>query len=255
MSGKLKDKVAIVTGGGRGIGEAIGRRFAREGAAVVIAQRTLEEAERVAGGIQAEGGSALAVSTDITISGSVGAMVKETLTAYGRLDILCNNAGRGGVEDLVDMTSEHYNEVMEPNVRGVLLCMRYGIPPMLDVGGGSVINIASITSFVGIPRSAIYCASKGAVLALTRQAALDFGPQGIRVNAIAPGYIGNQMFYEYCAAHMDPEAAMEDVLSTIPLGRLGTSEDIAGAALYFASDDASWVTGATLVVDGGILCH
>lgn len=252
---RLRDKVAVVTGAGRGIGEGIAVRFAREGAKVVLAQRTLEDGERVAAAIERDGGKATALSTDVRVPRSVEAMVSTALETYGRLDILCNCAGKGGIEDIVDFSAKHYDAIMDLNVRGILLCMKYAVPHLIASGSGSVINIASITGIVGIPQSIVYCASKGAVLSLTRQAALDLAPSGVRVNAVAPGYIGNQMFYEYRDAHPDPQAVADEVLSSIPMGRLGTNDDVAGAAVYFASDDAQWVTGATLVIDGGTLCR
>jgi len=255
MSGRLDGKVAIVTGAGRGIGEAIAIRFAREGAKVVAAQRTIADGERVVSAVKAEGGDAIAVSTDVCVPESAEALVKTTLETYGQLDILCNNAGHGGVSSLPELSMEHYDTVMESNVRGVLLCMKYGIRPMLKKGEGSIINIASAAAFIALPRSTVYCASKGAVLALTRQAALDFAPHGIRVNAVAPGYIATPMFYSYCDVQPDPQAALNEVLNATPMGRLGTPDDVAGAALYFASDDSQWATGTSLVVDGGLLCH
>jgi NAD(P)-dependent dehydrogenase (short-subunit alcohol dehydrogenase family) len=254
MSGRLEGKVAIVTGAGRGIGEAIALRFAHEGAKVVAVQRTPEDGERLVSRIKAEGGDGIAVAADVQVPASVEAMVGMTIEAYGRLDILCNNAGHGGVSSLPELSMEHYDAVMETNVRGVLLCMKYGITPMLEKGAGSIINIASVASYIGLPKSAVYCASKGAVLALTRQAALDFAPHGIRVNAVAPGYIATPMFYSYCDVQPDPQAALNEVMSATPMGRLGTPDDVAGAVLYFASDDSRWVTGTSLVVDGGLLC-
>lgn len=253
--GRLDGKVAIVTGAGRGIGEAIARRFAREGASVVAAQRTLADGELVASAIEAEGGRAIAVAVDVRDPASVAAMVGAAVATFGQLDLLCNNAGIGGVESLLNLRMEYYDTVMDTNVRGLILCMKYGIPPMLEQGRGSVINIASVTSFVGLPDSVVYCASKGAVLMITRQAALDFASQGVRVNAIAPGFIGNPMFDAYCDAQPDPDTALQEVLGVIPMGRLGTDDDVAAAAVYLGSDEARWVTGSTLVVDGGMLCR
>ena len=187
MVGRLEGKVSIVTGAGRGIGRAIALRFANEGAAVVAVQRTLADGEQVAAEIERAGGRAFAVSTDIADPDSVEDMVAQTLETYGRVDVLCNNAGIGGVQNLLELTMERYDRVMDTNVRGLLLCMKHALKPMLEQGEGSIINVGSITSFVGLPESIIYCASKGAVLNLTRQASLDWAPKGVRVNLVAPG--------------------------------------------------------------------
>ena len=254
MAGRLAGKVAIVTGAGSGIGRAVALRFGREGAAVVAAQRTLAKGREIVREIEAAGGRALATETDVTVPESAEAMVTATLDAFARVDVLCNNAGKGGTEDLLELTMEHYEAVMETNVRGSLLCTKYAVRAMLERGvGGSVINIASLASFIALPRSASYCASKGAVLALTRQVALDYASGGVRVNAIAPGYIDNEMFHSYCRSQPDPDASLADVLAAIPMGELGREEDVAAAAVFFASDESRWVTGATLPVDGGTL--
>ena len=255
MAGRLEGKVSIVTGAGRGIGRAIALRFADEGAAVVAVQRTLAEGEQVVAEIELVGGRAFAVSTDVADPDSVEDMVAQTLETYGRVDVLCNNAGIGGVQNLLELTMERYDRVMDTNVRGLLLCMKYAIKPMVEQSDGSIINVGSITSFVGLPESIIYCASKGAVLNLTRQASLDWASKGVRVNLVAPGFIQTPLTDSYFDVQPDPEKARADVMRVIPAGRIGTPEDVAGAAVYFASDDSRWVTGAQLVVDGGTLCH
>lgn len=255
MTGALAGRVAIVTGAGRGIGEAIARRFAQEGAVVVAAQRTASEGEQVVAAIADAGGAATALTVDVRDPNSVSALVDETFALHGRLDVLCNNAGVGLLKTVVESTMAEYDHVMDTNVRGVFLCMKYGVPRMLAQGGGSIINIASVASFVGFRRDAAYCASKGAVLMLTRQAALDYASLGVRVNAICPGFIETPMLHEYCRQQPDPDAAWADVVAAHPIGRLGSPADVAGAAVYFASDDSSWVTGAALAVDGGLLCQ
>jgi NAD(P)-dependent dehydrogenase (short-subunit alcohol dehydrogenase family) len=252
MTGRLEGKVAIVTGASRGIGRAIAVRFAREGASVVAAQRSAEQGEETVAAIKSVGGQAISVLTDVRDETSVREMVDVSLAAFGAIDILCNNAGVGLIRNVVETSMDEYDAVMDTNVRGVFNCMRMGIPPMLS-RGGSVINIASVASFVGFPRDAAYCTSKGAVLMLTRQAALDYAPHNVRINAICPGFIETPMLVQYCAAQPDPGSAYQQVVSLHPMGRLGTPEDVAGAAVYFASDDSKWVTGASLAVDGGLL--
>ena len=253
--GRLEGRIAIVTGAGRGIGAAIAERFAREGAAVVAAQRTAEDGERVVAGIVEQGGEAISVEADVRDPTSVETLVQTTIERYGGLDILCNNAGVGLIRSVVDTTTAEYDYVMDSNVRGVFLCMKYAIPRLIERGGGSVINIASVASYVGFPNDAAYCTSKGAVLMLTRQATLDYAPANVRVNAICPGFIDTPMLRVYCEGQADPEAALDEVIGLHPMRRLGTCEDVASAAVYFASDDAGWVTGAALAVDGGLLCH
>lgn len=251
----LDGRVAIVTGAGRGIGEAIVHRFAREGASVVAAQRSQEDGEAVVAAVTQSGGDAISIPTDVRDEASVQRLVSSTIETFGRLDILVNNAGVGIRRTVTESTMDEWDEVMEPNVRGVFLCMKYGIQLMVEQRSGSVINMASVASFVGFTRDAAYCASKGAVLMLTRQAALDYAPMGIRVNAICPGFIDTPMLRYYCSQQPDPDAAWHEVLAQHPMGRVGTPEDIAGAAFYLAGDDSTWVTGSTITVDGGLLAQ
>ena len=219
---RLEGKVAIVTGAGRGIGAAIARRFAGEGAAVVLAQRSEAEGERVAAGILKEGGRARSVVADVRDEASVEQLVGETVEREGRLDIVCANAGVGFRGSVVETSTADWDGVMDANARGVWLCLKHGIPPMAAAGGGSAIVVASVASFVAFPVDAAYCASKGAALMLTRQAALDFAKQNVRVNAVCPGFIDTPMLRGYCEAQPDPAAAMAEVLALHPMGRLGT---------------------------------
>jgi NAD(P)-dependent dehydrogenase (short-subunit alcohol dehydrogenase family) len=251
----LDGRVAIVTGAGRGIGEAITLRFAREGARVVAAQRSVDDGEAVVAAVARNGGEAIAIPTDVRDAESVEQLIHVTLARFNRLDILVNNAGVGIRRTVTESSMEEYDTVMDPNVRGVFLCMKYGIPPMVERQSGSVINMASVASFVGFTRDAAYCASKGAVLMLTRQAALDYAPFGVRVNAICPGFIDTPMLRQYCSQQPDPDAAWREVLAQHPIGRVGTPDDVAGAAVYLGSDDSTWVTGSTITVDGGLLAQ
>ena len=251
--GRLTGKVALVTGGGRGIGRAIADRFAREGAVVVVAQRSFEEASQTVLEIEQAGGSAHAARLDVAEEDSIARTVDELATRYGRCDILCNNAGIGHTGSVIDCSTADFESVQATNVRGPFLCMKHVLPIMLGGGSGSIINVASILSFRAGLDSAAYCTSKGALLQLTRQTALDYAPQGVRVNALAPGYVETDQFHGWIATQADPEAKVADLLRKIPSGRLGQPDDIAGAAVFLASDDAAWVTGSTLVVDGGTL--
>ena len=251
----LAGKVAIVTGAGRGIGEAIAQRLARDGAAVVAAQRSTAEGEGVAAAIAAEGGEATAVAADVRDPASVEHLVATALERYGRLDVLCNNAGVGLIRNVVETTDDEYDHIMDANLRGVFLCMRHAIPAIAAAGGGSVVNIASVASFVAFPNDAAYCASKGGVLMLTRQAALDYAPAQVRVNAVCPGFIETPMLDVYCDGQEDPAAARAEVIALHPMGRLGQPEDVAAAVSFLASDGSRWITGAALPVDGGLLTH
>jgi NAD(P)-dependent dehydrogenase (short-subunit alcohol dehydrogenase family) len=250
---RLDGRVAIVTGAGRGIGAGIARRFAREGAHVVLTQRTADEGERLAAEIRDSGGSCLFEAGDIARPADVERLMQRAIDRYGRLDVLCANAGVGLRKTVVSTTMDEYDRVMDANVRGVFLCMQHAIPEMIRGGGGSVIVVASVASFVAFPLDAAYCASKGAVLMLTRQTAFEYAPQNVRINAICPGFIVTPMLDQYCAASADPEQALRDVIALHPMGRLGTPDDVAGAAAFLASDDATWITGAALPVDGGLL--
>ena len=252
-NGRLGGKVALVTGAGRGIGRAIATRFAREGAAVVIAQRSFDEARGTALEIEGQGGSAYATRLDVSDAESIARVAGDVLARYGRCDILCNNAGIGHIGSVVDCSTSDFESVEATNVRGPFLCMKHILPMMLTGGSGSIINVTSILSFRAGRESAAYCTSKGALVQLTRQAALDYAPHGIRVNALAPGYVETDQFRGWINGQEDPEGAVADLLRKIPSGRLGQPDDIAGAAVFLASDDAAWVTGSTLVVDGGTL--
>jgi NAD(P)-dependent dehydrogenase (short-subunit alcohol dehydrogenase family) len=206
--------------------------------------------------VHSEDGTAhLQYSVDVRDEASVAELFADIARDHRRLNILVNNAGIGGASNLAELDARHYDEVMDTNVRGMLLCTKYAIKLIEAAGGGSVINIASLGSFIGLPGSASYCASKGAVVAFTREAALELAPSRIRVNAVAPGYIDNDMFHRYIGAQSDPAVALAQTVADIPLGRLGTNDDVAAAVAFLASQDAQWITGATLTVDGGTLCR
>lgn len=256
-SGRLRGRVAIVTGGSRQIGLAIATRFAAEGASVVLAARGEDDGLAAERGIRDQGGEATAVVCDVADEASVAATVDRTVELYGGLDILVNNAGTGIAEEITDLSWEDYRRVIDINVGGVLLGTKYGARAIKRGGrGGSIINISSIQGVLPLKQSAVYAGSKGAVNLITQQTAADLGPSGIRVNAIAPGYIDSPMMHGYHdLVSASPGEAIGAARRSIVLGRLATTDDVAGPALFFASDDSAYVTGTLLLVDGGSQCH
>jgi NAD(P)-dependent dehydrogenase (short-subunit alcohol dehydrogenase family) len=249
--GRLDGKVAVITGGGSGIGRVASLLFASEGASVVVADVVTDRAESAAAEIVAAGGSATAVSVDVSDQAQVESMVATAVSTYGGLHVLFNNAGIFPDDDggVLETPPDTWTKVMEVNLKGVWLGCRAAVPAMLESGGGSIINVASFVALVGAATAQIaYTASKGGVLAMTREVAVEYARKGIRANSIGPGPIETPLLAELLA---DP-ARRERRLVHIPMGRFGRPEEIAKAALFLASDEASFVTGSALVVDGGI---
>ena len=246
---KLAGKVTLVTGGGRGIGEAICAAYGSEGAAVAVADRDLDGARRAAERIRGAGGTANAVEVDVARSESVDAMVRAVIGEHGRIDVLVNNAGVRTIKGFLEHTEEDWNRMLAVNLTGPFLCSKAVLPSMLATGKGKIINLASIASFTGRPDRAGYVAAKTGLLGLTRAMAVDMAGRNIHVNAIAPGLIAspfNAMFAE--DAETGPAWGRENLV-----GRWGRPEDVAGAAVFLASDDSDFVNGAEIKIDGGWL--
>jgi len=256
-TGRLSGKSAVVTGGAREIGFGIAARFAAEGANVVLAQRSESEGAAAEARIRESGGEATSITCDVAREDSIADMMDRAVSLYGTVDIMVNNAGVGIAEKITDLDWDEYERVINTNVGGVLLGTKYAARVMKQAGnGGSIINISSIQGVLPLVDSAVYAGSKGAVNLITMQTAVDLGPFGIRVNAIAPGYIDNAMMHGYHdLISKTPGSAIEAARRSIVLGRLGQTEDIAGPALFFASSDSDYVTGTVLLVDGGSQCH
>lgn len=248
MPGCVEGKVALVTGGGSGIGRATSLVFAREGATVMIADYNPEGAERTVKMIKDAGGKAACLNIDVSVAKQVETMVAKTVETYGRIDCAFNNAGiEGRPADTVECTEEVFDRIIAINLKGVWLCMKYELPQMLKQGGGAIVNTASVAGLVGFEGLPAYNASKGGVIQLTRTAALEFAKKNIRVNCVCPGVINTPMV----ARLIDTSPYTGATLSEgEPVGRMGKPEEIAEAVVWLSSDAASFVTGHPMVVDG-----
>jgi len=253
MGIRLQDKVAVVTGSTSGIGRATAELFASEGAKVVVTGRRAELGEQVAAGIRAAGGEARYYQADIALSDQVRSLIDWAVQTYGRLDILVNNAfsWSGGVRNgsVVEIDESDWDYVLDVSLKAVFLACKHAIPVMISNGGGAIVNTSSVHGILAARRSAPYEAAKAGLINLTRQIAVDFGHQGVRCNAICPGAIVVERSEEFVRQH--PEH-LERAAAIYPIGRLGYAIDCARAALFLASDDASFITGDALMVDGGL---
>lgn len=246
MAGRLQDKVAVITGAGSGMGKAMAEIFAREGAKLVLADISGKQDEVAA----AVGNGAVGVHADVSNEADVQNMIRTAEEKFGRLDVLCNNAGFGGpMAPLHEQSVEIWDKVHATNIKGAFLGMKYGIISMLKTGGGSIVNTTSASGVVGWKHHSVYGSAKAGVNQLTKTAALDYSDKGIRINAIAPGTMWTGLVE--ASKQYDTPPENYPVLAGIPMGRWGLARDIANAALYLASDEAAYVTGVILPVDGG----
>jgi NAD(P)-dependent dehydrogenase (short-subunit alcohol dehydrogenase family) len=249
---RLEDRVAIVTGAARGIGKGIAAEFVKEGAAVVLADIDDETAKETELELSTVGGTVHVIRCDVGQEAEIQELFEETASSFGSLDILVNNAAVGVYMSVVDATAEDFDRAVAVNLRGVFLCMKHAVPLLRDGRNPSIVNIASVHSVQNVGGTAPYAATKGGVAALTRAAAVDLAPDGIRVNAICPGWTDTPLIRRIFDESGDPEGMRRSVERRQLLGRLGTPQEIGRAAVFLASEDASYVTGSLLFVDSGM---
>jgi NAD(P)-dependent dehydrogenase (short-subunit alcohol dehydrogenase family) len=246
---RLKDKVAIITGAKSGIGFATALRLSAEGATVVIAD--IRDARPELDEIVQRGGEALFVQADVSSERQATALIEKTVSTYRRLDVLVNNAGIELAKKVTDTSEAEWDHLMDVNLKGVFLCSKAAIRAMQHIGRGVIINVASGLGLVGGPESAAYCASKGGVVQLTKALAIDHADDGIRVNCVCPGPVATPLLEAIISASSNPEERRRRIVDSILLNRLGRPEEIANVILFLASDESSFITGASIVVDGG----
>ncbi|MFH1291277.1 MAG: 3-oxoacyl-ACP reductase family protein [archaeon] len=248
---KLKNKVAIVTGSRRGIGKSIALELAKEGAKVVVSDIDLKECQKVCDEIKKIGSDTIAIKCDVSKKTDVDTMIKKAIQKFKKIDILVNNAGVVSMKPFIEMTEKDWDFVLDINLKGVFLCTSAVAKQMIKQKSGKIISISSIAGEVGFMNTSAYCASKAGVVNLTRELAMELSPHNINVNSIAPGIIATQMTEDM----LKDKKTKEVLLASIPLGRVGQPEEIGKAAVFLASSDSDFVTGHTLVVDGGWLTH
>lgn len=247
---RLSQKIAVITGAGMGIGKGIALRFAAEGATVIINDMT-DDGASTAQEIMAAGGNAVFVAADLRSEEQVSAMFNRVQEQFGRLDILVNNAGVRGMTNVLNSTDDEWERVMSTNLKGAWYCCKHGIPLMKENGGGSIVNISSTHVMRTQKNHFPYHAAKGGLHTMTLGLSVDFGEYGIRANNVCPGFIWTPMAEQFMSHFSNREAKEQAMLAMHPIGRFGTPEDVAQAALFLASDESSFITGTSIVVDGG----
>ena len=255
--GLVDGKVALVTGAAAGIGRATALKFAREGAKVVVSDINVDGGEETAKMVNDAGGHAIFVACDTSNAEQIAALVAKTIETYGQLDCACNNAGiEGDVVPLLDQTMENYDHIMAVNARGTFLCMQAQIPQMLKVGGGAIVNLSSIAGLIGFPGISPYVAAKHAVNGMTKNAALEYGKAGIRVNSVCPGGIDTRMLDSLAEQSSQGAQNSHEMLDPLhPIGRIGKPEEVADLIVWLCSPAASFVTGVNMPVDGGYVAQ
>jgi NAD(P)-dependent dehydrogenase (short-subunit alcohol dehydrogenase family) len=248
---RLAGKVALITGGGTGIGRGTALAFAREGAKVALAGRRLEKLQRVVKEIEATGGKAIAVVCDVSHSADAQNAVHTTVEAFGKLDVLVNNAGVLHVSTIEEIPESDWDYLIDANLKGPFLMCRAALPEFRRAGGGAIVNVGSVLGLVAMKKRAAYCASKGGVTLLTKAIAIDHGHENIRANCICPSIVETELVSQLFNTP-DGDRVKRERLATIPLGRMGRPTDIAELAVFLASDESSWLTGAAIPLDGGL---
>jgi len=247
-----QSRVALITGGAYGIGRGVAQEFVQHGDAVVIADRDTERGTALESAIQNAGGKAKFIAVDVRSEEQVQTLIQQAVKAFGKIDVLCNNAGIEHYRNANEYTIDEWNAIAETNLRGAFLCTKYAYPHLKKTRG-SIVHISSVQAFANERQISAYAASKAGLLGLTRAMSLDFAGDGVRVNAVCPGAIQTGMMEAFLKNQSDPEEAVQKIGRSIPLGRVGQPEDIAQAVYFLSSVAASYITGATLVVDGGLL--
>lgn len=252
---RLGGKTALITGGGTGIGRAIALAFAREGARVAVAGRRLEKLREVTGEVQRAGGEAMAIACDVAKSADAERAVRDTAKRFGGLQVLVNNAGTLSVSTVESISEEEWDRVITVNLKGPFLMSRAALPEFRKAGGGVIVNVGSVLGLFAMKQRAAYCASKGGVTMLTKAMALDHAHENIRVNCICSSIVETELVKDLFASSAAGEEARRTRVASLPLGRMGKPEDVAGMAVYLASEESSWLTGSAIPLDGGLSAY